>query len=318
MTLPDSGAVEDYTEEEMNQLLQLFEEDKSQLSKLQKAAVARYKFKKNKGEPIPFKGTAAAEQPAAKVTSAPSQAEAKPPAADIISQLPPEIQKLAAKDPAEMTKEEKIAVAKAKSQAMRAQQAAKKEAEAPKGPSPEELAKQKALEFPHAKTLQERFGDAIETWAMQVDAPYVTLKTDHVLDVVRYLAIEMGFDQIRNLTAADYPPDRMEVVYNLSRHGDNAHIAIKTKVPRPPSESDEMPVVPSIVSVFSGADWLEREVFDLFGIRFNGHPYMRRLMMPDDWVGHPLRKDYDIRTEQFIGMDEQGNDVVSFRSEDGW
>jgi NADH-quinone oxidoreductase subunit C len=79
-----------------------------------------------------------------------------------------------------------------------------------------------------------------------------------------------------------------------------------------------MPEVPSIAGIFKGADWLEREVYDLFGIRFAGHPYMVRLMLPEGWTGHPLRKDYDSRKEQFVGLDAKGNDIVSFRSEDGW
>lgn len=321
MAIPDSGNVEDYTEAEMNELLQKFETDKNALTKSQKAAVARYNFRKNKGEPIPFKGSAAAEAAAA-VQAAPAAAAGTPPAADIVSLLSPEMQALAGRDPATLTKDEKIALAKAKSQAVRAQAAAGGGAPAepskPKGPTPEEIAHQKALGFEHAKTLQTRFGPALAQWQMQVDKPVAVVQADRVLDLVRYLRIEMGFDQIRDLTAADYPPDRMEVVYNLYRHADRAHIALKTRVPRPATHDAPMPEVPSIVSVFKGADWLEREVFDLFGIRFTGHPYMRRIMMPDDWVGHPLRKDYDVKKEQFIGLDAQGRDIVSFRSEDGW
>lgn len=320
MPLPDSGNVEDYTEAEMNELLQQFETDKNALTKSQKAAVARYNFRKNKGEPIPYKGSAAAAAAAPPVQATPAAAAGTPPAADITSLLSPEMQLLAGKDPATLTKEEKIALAKAKSQAVRAQAAAGGPAEPdkPKGPSPEELAHQKALGFEQAKTIQTRFGPALAKWQMQVDKPVAVVNADRVLDIVRYLRIEMGFDQIRNLTAVDYPPDRIEVVYNFSRHGDNAHIVVKTKVPRPPTHDSPMPEVPSIVGVYSGADWLEREVFDLFGIRFTGHPYMRRLLLPDDWVGHPLRKDYDVRKEQFIGLDASGRDIVSFRSEDGW
>lgn len=320
--IPDSGNVEDYTEAEMLELVKLNETDKAKLTKNQKAAIARYNFKKGKGEPIPFKGTAGS--PSA-VTTSPSTAGAAavPPAADVVSLLSPEMQQLAARDPATLTKEEKIALAKAKSQAVKAQAAAGKsvapgEPSKPAGPSPEEVARQKALGFEHVKILQERFPQAIETWGMQVDKPSATVKADALLNVVRYLNMEMGFDQIRNLTAADYPPERLEVVYNLYRHQDRAHVALKVKLPREPQGGADLPTLPSVVGVYKGADWLEREVFDLFGIRFAGHPYMRRLMLPDGWVGHPLRKDYDSKREQFVGLDEKGNDVVSFRSEDGW
>lgn len=320
MALPDSGNVEDYTEAEMAEVVKLNETDKAKLTKNQKAAVARYNFKKNKGEPIPFKGSEAA---AAAATSAPVATTAGTPpttGTDITALLSPEMQALAGRDPASLSKEEKIALAKAKSQAVRAQAAAGGGAGAakPSGPSAEEIAAKKALEFPVAKELQARFGPALEGWAMQTDKPYAIVRSERILDVVRYLSMEMGFDQIRDLTGADYPPDRLEVVYNLYRHMDKAHLALKVKLPRNAPEGSDLPHLPSIVSVFVGADWLEREVFDLLGIRFTGHPYMRRIMMPDDWVGHPLRKDYDSKKEQFVGLDEHGNDIVSFDSNMGW
>ena len=322
MALPDSGNVEDYTEPEMMELLKLNETDKAKLTKSQKAAVARYNFRKGKGETIPFKGSAAAASAAAeKPASAAATTAGVPPGADITALLPPEMQELAGKDPATLTKEQKIALAKAKSQAVRAQAAAGKpvgEPDKPKGPSPEELAAQKAMGFAHAKELQGRFADALAGWSMQLDKPYAIVKPERILDVVRYLRMEMGFDQIRDLTAADYPADRIEVVYNLYRHMDKTHIALKAKLPRAAPEGADMPHLPSIVSVYAGADWLEREVFDLFGVRFTGHPYMRRLMLPDGWVGHPLRKDYDSTKEQYVGLSESGDDIVSFDSKDGW
>ncbi|HUR68478.1 MAG TPA: NADH-quinone oxidoreductase subunit C [Candidatus Thermoplasmatota archaeon] len=317
MALPDAGNVEDFTQDEMMELVKLNETDKTKLTKLQKAAIARYNFKKNKGEPIPFKGSGIAA-PAPAPASAPAPAAG---AADIISLLSPEMQALAARDPATLTKEEKIALAKSKSQAVKAQAASGAPAPGaakPSGPSPEELAAKKALGFAHAKELHGRFESALEGWSMQTDKPYAIVKSDRILDVVTYLHMEMGFDQIRDLTATDYPPDRLEVVYNLYRHMDKAHMALKVKLGRAAPEGSDLPSLPSITSVYMGADWLEREVFDLLGIRFTGHPYMRRLMMPDDWVGHPLRKDYDVKKEQFIGLDERGNDIVSFDSTQGW
>lgn len=328
MTLPDAGNVEDYSEAEMKQLLELFEKDKNALTKNQKAAVARYNFKKNKGEPINYRGSA----PAAPAASA--QAPGAPPAAsaagvtvsdDIVKLLPPDMQALAARDPASLSKEEKIALAKAKSQAVKAAQAAKDAAaaaapaeEGPKGPTPEEVARQKALSFSLAARLDAKLGGAITAWAMQVDAPVATVKSDRVLDVVRYARDELGFTYLRNLTAADYPPERMEVVYNLYNMEKRQHLALRTSVPRVAPEGMDLPALPSVVSVHAGADWLEREVFDLFGIRFTGHPYMRRLMLPDDWVGHPLRKDYDMKKEQFVGLRADGSDLVSFDPKDGW
>lgn len=330
MALPDGANVEDYSEEEMNQLLALYATDKGKLSKNQKAAVARYNFKKTKGEPIVYRGqapvpAAATPPPAGAPAAAPAAASADTGAqvkvsADVVSLLPPEMQALANKDPATLSKEEKIALAKAKSQAVRAQQAAQAPAapEGPKGPTPEEVARDKALAFPQAARLNDRFAPRIEAWSVQVDTPCATVKADAVLDVVRYLHMEMGFDFLRNLTAADYPPERFEVVYHLLNMREAREMALRVKLPRQPPAGQDLPALPSVVSVHKGADWLEREVFDLFGIRFTGHPYMRRLMMPDDWVGHPLRKDYDSRKEQFVGLRADGSDVVSFDPKDGW
>ncbi len=327
MALPDAGMVEDYSEAEMMELLGLFETDKASLTKNQKAAVARYNFKKGKGDPITWRGEAPAA--GAAPAAAPAAAAAKPAAGDIISMLAPEIQELAKRDPATLSKEEKIALAKAKSQAVRAQSAAGGAAK-PAGPTPEELAAKKALEFPQAKKLAERFGPAISGWSMMVNAPYATVKPERILDVVRYLHMEMGYTFLRNQTAVDYPPDHFDVVYNLLNMETNEEIALKVVLPRSDPNAhvdhthhkvglaEDMPSLPSIYSIHKGSDWLEREIFDMFGIQFNGHPYLVRLMLSDGWVGHPLRKDYDQTKEQFIGMDEHGNDIVSFREEDGW
>jgi NADH-quinone oxidoreductase subunit C len=325
VALPDAGNVEDYTEEEFNQLLAMFATDKGQLTKKQQAAVARYNFKKGKNEPVVFKGQGA-PGPAPVPVPAP---EAPAPAAGatvaidpaLIPLLPPEAQALAKRDPASLSKEEKIALAKAKSQAVKAQMAAPPAApkeEGPKGPTPEEAAREKALAHAHALALHAKFGDAIEGWSMQVDSPYATVKAERILDLVRHLHDEMGFDVLRNLTAADYAPERLEVVYNLLNMRDRTKLALRVKMPRAAPAGMDMPTLPSVVSVHKGADWLEREVFDLFGIRFAGHPYMRRLMMPDDWVGHPLRKDYDNKTEQFVGLGADGRDIVSTDPTKGW
>ena len=98
------------------------------------------------------------------------------------------------------------------------------------------------------------------------------------------------FNYCSDVTCVDwYPSDpRFEVVYHLLSISKKERVRLKVRL------SEESPVVDSVTSVWPGANYFEREVFDLFGIRFTGHPYLRRLLMPEDWEGHPLRKDYPV------------------------
>ncbi|MEW5946957.1 MAG: NADH-quinone oxidoreductase subunit C [bacterium] len=99
------------------------------------------------------------------------------------------------------------------------------------------------------------------------------------------------FNYLRNLTAVDYK-DRFEIVCHLCALSTMDNLIIKVELER------ENPAVPSLCSVWSAADWQEREVFDLFGITFTGHPDLRRILLPDEWEGHPLRKDYTIEEKK--------------------
>ena len=93
-----------------------------------------------------------------------------------------------------------------------------------------------------------------------------------------------------DLTCVDWYPSepRFDVVYHLLSTQRRSRVRLKVRLP-----GDE-PRVESVVSVYPAANFYEREVFDLFGVRFEGHPYLRRIMMPEDWEGHPLRKDYPV------------------------
>jgi NADH-quinone oxidoreductase subunit C len=99
-----------------------------------------------------------------------------------------------------------------------------------------------------------------------------------------------GFDVFSDLFAIDHFTDapRFEVVLNLVSMRPLERIVVSTRVPY------DDPVVPTLTNVFQGANFYEREAFDMMGIDFPGHPDLTRILMPDDWVGHPLRKDYDI------------------------
>lgn len=96
---------------------------------------------------------------------------------------------------------------------------------------------------------------------------------------------ELGFERFGFVTAVDRG-ENFEMVYRLQSARFSAGIFLKTEVPR-----DE-PVIDTLIDLWPAADWQEREVFDMFGIDFRGHPDMRRILLPDDWVGYPLRKDY--------------------------
>lgn len=117
----------------------------------------------------------------------------------------------------------------------------------------------------------------------------VRVRAETVVDVIRALrdAPEWRFDFLQNLTAVDWPKAaKIEVVYHLFSYAHRHELVVKVDLPR------ERPRVPSIAALYRNADWLEREQYDLLGVLFDGHPDLRRLLMPDDWVGHPMRKDY--------------------------
>lgn len=112
----------------------------------------------------------------------------------------------------------------------------------------------------------------------------------HIVDVCRHLKNEQGFVRVSTVTAVDWYPEepRFQVVYHLHSLEHNKRLRLKCRV------QGESPEIDSVTPVWRGAAWYEREVFDLFGIRFREHPDLRRIMMPDDWEGHPLRKDYSV------------------------
>jgi NADH-quinone oxidoreductase subunit C len=110
------------------------------------------------------------------------------------------------------------------------------------------------------------------------------------------------FDYLACITAIDNGPGpaTMEVIYNLTSIPYGVDLALKTIFPRS-SPGAPLPIVPSVSHIWRTADWHEREAFDLMGIHFEGHPDLRRILLPEDWEGHPLRKDYDVQ-ERYHGI----------------
>jgi NADH-quinone oxidoreductase subunit C len=191
------------------------------------------------------------------------------------------------------TDEEKEAKAKAAAEARAARASArakKPEAEedaAPKEPSP----LQPRLDY-FVKLIKEAMGsDAVqEAFINEKDAhlPCVVLKNESWFETAELLKShsELKLNYLRNVSGVDYET-YMEVVYHLLSLETKHEYCIKIKTDR------EAPSIPSVTPVWPTADWNEREIYDLLGIQFPGHPDLRRIMMSDDWVGHPLRKDYE-------------------------
>jgi NADH-quinone oxidoreductase subunit C len=153
---------------------------------------------------------------------------------------------------------------------------------------------------PHVVLLGERAEGA------RLDRGELTLHTvpSKIVEACRLLK-NAGFNRLSAVTAVDWHPQepRFEVVYHLHKlpvkGGAHERLRLKCRL------GGDSPEVDSVTGVWEGANWYEREVFDLFGISFSGHPDLRRMMMPDDWIGHPLRKDYPIHGHKYDYAEER-------------
>jgi len=146
-----------------------------------------------------------------------------------------------------------------------------------------------AWESDLARDLKERFGDRIEEASTYLGQNFLVVKVDAAVAILEYLKLEADFDYLVDLTAVDWPKralrfDLVYIVYSFSR---NERLRMKTYV-----GAEHKPE--TAVGVHLTANWLEREAFDMFGIQFAGHPDMRRILLPEEWQGHPLLKDYSI------------------------
>ena len=137
------------------------------------------------------------------------------------------------------------------------------------------------------QVLAARFGERVgPLMPAQLDA-WCKVEAPAIIEVCTLLKKELAFDGLMNLTGVDWPKkNQIQIVYHLYSYSKRHSFVIKVELDR------AKPELPSVESVWKAADWLEREQYDLLGVNFTGHPDLRRLMMPDDWIGHPLRKDY--------------------------
>ena len=157
-------------------------------------------------------------------------------------------------------------------------------------------AKEKPGPKPHeddqVRRLRARFGKVIGESTIDRDQVIVSVTAAKLVAVTEHLRDEERFDLLSDLTAVDWygqegRADRYEVILNLYSVPRNESLRLKVSIAEGAS-------CPSVSGVWSTSDWLERECYDMFGIVFDGHPNLTRILMPDGWEGYPLRKDYDI------------------------
>ncbi len=141
------------------------------------------------------------------------------------------------------------------------------------------------------------------------DHPYLVVPAENILDVCKFLRDdgELQLDALVNLSSVD-EGESLTMVYHLFSYHLRHYTVLKVRVARDAAE------IPSVQPVWAGAGWFEREAFDLMGINFPGHTDMRRIMMPDDWVGYPLRKDYQ-EQEEYHGIGTSRTDPMEVLSE---
>lgn len=153
-----------------------------------------------------------------------------------------------------------------------------------------------------AELIKEQYPDdvlEINDFRNQV---FLTVTKEKVKDILKYLHNDdtLSFDYLVDLCAVDYldrKEPRFEVVYNLFSIKMRHFIRIKTQLKEDTPEEPDNLSIDSVVDLWRGANWHERECYDMFGIRFNGHPDLRRVLMPEDWEGFPLRKDYPLKSD---------------------
>lgn len=162
-------------------------------------------------------------------------------------------------------------------------------------PAPPRPAKKPAVmettpwEGPLVDALRERFGGEISLFGTYRGQDFIETEAQTVYRLVEFLKNEEGFDYLVDLTAVHWPKKEkpFEIVWVLYSFSKNARVRVKASAP-------DGGKVPSVAALYSAADWAEREVFDMFGVEFENHPHLKRILMPDEWEGFPLRKEYDI------------------------
>jgi NADH-quinone oxidoreductase subunit C len=138
-----------------------------------------------------------------------------------------------------------------------------------------------------ADALRERFGDAVLDVVQFRGEVSTVVSRDRIQEVALMCRDELGYNYLSDLTCVDWldRSPRFDVVYHLTVVPEGTRFRLKV-------QANEDESVPTVTQVWGAANWAEREVYDLFGIQFDGHPQLLRIMLPEGWIGHPMRKDY--------------------------
>jgi len=141
--------------------------------------------------------------------------------------------------------------------------------------------------------VREKFPQAVLATVEDRKEQTILLKTENLVEICNYLKKNLHYSILETITAVDWPEriPRFDVIYHLLSMQEQCFIRLKIQVGQ---RREEHPVVPTVTGVWAGANWYEREVYDLFGLTFSDHPNLQRIMMPIDWTTHPLRKDYPL------------------------
>jgi len=154
--------------------------------------------------------------------------------------------------------------------------------------------------------IEQNFGQQVSGFDDQGTDPFFKVAPASIVDVSLQLRDDknLNFEVLSDLTAVDFPKENvLEVVYHLYSYGARHQIVVKTDLDR------EAPRIATVEGVWKVANWFEREVYDLFGVVFEGHTDLRRIMLPEDWVGHPLRKDF-VEQEEYDGIRTEREPLV--------
>lgn len=154
--------------------------------------------------------------------------------------------------------------------------------------------------------LRGRFGESVISVDNDALSPFAVIAPSAIRDVCHWLRDEddLRFDCLSNESGVDYKDEGyIEVVYHLFSYAHRHTVVLKVRPPR------DAAVVPTVEGVWRAANWMEREIYDLLGVHFSDHSDLRRLLMPEDWVGHPLRKDF-VEPEEYHGINTRRESLL--------